>query len=158
MKNKKPKIVPLLLLTLLSAVEKSVGSKMFQSAFCKIGKEKKDILNKGDLSCAFYVAGILAMFDLIDKVHATVSGTVKAMEKAGWQTTKKLAPGVVIVWGPEQGSGFTHDHLGFYIGENKAVSNIWQKKVPGVHSLNFAPPNSKAFRPIVAMYKHSDLK
>ncbi len=158
MKNKQQKIIPLTLPTLLNVVENSVGSKMFQSAFFLVGKDKKDILDKGDLSCAFFVSGVLAMFDLVDKVHATVSGTVKALETAGWQPTKKLVPGVVVVWGPEQGGGFTHDHIGFYVGPDIAISNIWQKKVPGRHHVTFGPVTKKTYRPILAIYKHRDLK
>ncbi|MEK7136438.1 MAG: hypothetical protein AAB821_02505 [Patescibacteria group bacterium] len=157
MKNKQPKIVPLTLPTLLNIVENSVGTKMFQSAFCLVGKEKKDILDKGDLSCAFFVSAVLAMFGLIDKVHATVSGTVKAMEKAGWQSTKKLVPGVVVVWDRPKDGSCDHQHIGFYVGDNLAISNNSKKRTPAKHHITFGRVDTAKYRPIVAMYKHKDL-
>jgi hypothetical protein len=158
MKNKKMKVKPLFLKTLLSVVQKSVGTKMFQTIWAEVGGAKKDITEGGNISCAFYVSGVLAMFDLIDRVHATVSGTIKAMEETGWKKTKVLAPGVVIMWGPAQDGNFNNNHLGFCLDETTAISNIWQKKVPMKHHITFGSAKSKNYRPILAIYTHSKLK
>lgn len=150
-------IKPLTLDTLLSVVENSVGVTMFQTIWAEVGGEKTDITEKGNLSCGFYVSGILAMFGLIDRLHSTVSGTVKCMEAAGWQKTDELKPGTVILWGVPENSDFTHKHLGFYIGGDEAVSNVWQKGAPGRHHITFGVEGSDTYRPIIAMYTHPDL-
>ncbi|MDQ5958094.1 MAG: hypothetical protein QG665_442 [Patescibacteria group bacterium] len=155
--HKKIKIKPLTLETVLTVIETSVGSKMFQSAFFLVGKDKKDILNKGDLSCAFFVSGVLAMFGLVDKVHATVSGTAKALETAGWQKTKKLVPGVVVVWDKPQDGSFDHQHIGFYLGDEVAISNNSKKGTPAKHHITFGKIGTPKYRPIIVMYKHKNL-
>ncbi|OHA59679.1 MAG: hypothetical protein A2589_02370 [Candidatus Vogelbacteria bacterium RIFOXYD1_FULL_46_19] len=157
-KTKKLKVKPLTLDTLLTVVEKSVGTKMFQTIYAEVDGQKKDITRAGDLSCAFFVSGVLSMFGLVDRLHSTVTGTVKALEIAGWKKTKNLEPGAVIVWGPSVDGSFTHDHLGFYLGAEEAVSNIWQKHVPGKHYYTFAKTGSGKYRPILAIYRHSKLK
>ena len=156
-KNQKNKVKPLLLDTLLSVLEKSIGTKMFQTIWAEVDGRKIDITEKGNLSCALFVSSILAMFDLVDKVHTTVSGTVKAMEKSGWRSTKKLTPGVVIVWGKSQDVSFDHQHIGFYLGDNVAISNNSKKKTPIKHHVTFGRTGQKGYRSIAAIYKHPSL-
>ncbi len=150
-------IKPLTLDTLLSVIENSIGTTMFQTIWAEVDGQKKDITEKGNLSCGFYVSSILAVFGLIDRLHSTVDGTVKQMEEAGWKKTTEFKPGVILLWGVPENSDFTHKHLGFYIGGDEAVSNVWQKKTPGKHHLTFGVEGSDTYRPIVAMYAHSDL-
>ncbi|HEY4484054.1 MAG TPA: hypothetical protein VI752_02685 [Candidatus Paceibacterota bacterium] len=151
-------IKPLTLDTLLSVVENSVGTTIFQTIWAEVDGEKTDVTKEGDLSCAFYVSGILSMFDLIDRVHATVKTTIKCLEEVGWEKTTELKPGVVLVWGVPQGGNFTHEHIGFYISNNEAISNIWQAKVPGRHHITFGEEGSDTYRPIIAIYAHPDLR
>ena len=153
-----PHVKPLALETLLTMLENSVGTKMFQTIWAEVDGEKKDITEQGNLSCAFYVSGVLAMFGLIDRIHSTVSGTVLEMEKYGWQKTKVLKPGVVMVWNPGENSQFTNQHIGFYLGQEQAISNSWQKGVIAKHHYTFGKVGSKEYRPIVAMYRHPKLK
>ena len=157
-KSKPIKVKPLLLPTLMSVVEKSVGTMMFQTAYAEMDGQKKDITDGGDLSCSFFVSGVLSMFDLVDQIHTTVSGTVRAMEAAGWKETKNLKPGVVIKWGPSTDGSFTHEHLGFYLGDDQAISNISYKRSPGRHHLTFGKKGIGRHRPILAIYHHLKLK
>jgi hypothetical protein len=157
-KFKPTKVKPLLLSTLIAVVEKSPGTNMFQTIYAEVNGKKTDITKDGDLSCAFFVSGILSMFDLADRVHATVKGTVKAMETAGWKETKKLKPGVVIKWGPSTDGSFTHDHLGFYLGDDQAISNIHYRRTPGRHHFTFGKEGIGRHRPILAIYHHPKLK
>ena len=53
----------------------------------------------------------------------TVESAVKDMEQSGWKQTKKLAPGNIIVWEEKK----DHAHIGFYIGNDKAISNSSKK-------------------------------
>ncbi|MFW5853598.1 MAG: hypothetical protein ACOCU8_03180 [Patescibacteria group bacterium] len=142
--------------TLLQMVKTAVGSKMFQTAYVEVAGRRLDLTKKGELSCAFFVSSILAIFGLIDRLHLTVEGTIKAMEKAGWQKTKKLEPGTIIIW--DSTPNFKHQHIGFYLGNKKAISNIYQMKVPGKHHYTFGSEKSKTYRPIITIYHHSDLK
>jgi hypothetical protein len=157
-KIKPVKVEIMLLETLLTVVKKSAGTKMFQTIYAKVNGRKKDITEDGNLSCAFYVSNVLATFGLIDQGHSTVSGTITAMQKAGWQETKKLKPGVVIVWDKPTDGSFQNKHIGFYIGDDQAVSNIWQKKTPGIHHVTFGKEGSKKYRPILGLFSHPQLK
>ncbi len=156
--SKQSKIKPLVLETFLSVVEKSVGTKMFQTIWAEVGGRKTDATEKGDLSCAFYVSAILAMFGFLDHSRATVKSTEEALVKAGWKKTKKLAPGTVIVWGPPRDGSHAHNHIGFYIGGDKAISNSSTKCVPTKHHVTFGRETDKKFRPITAIYRHPKLK
>lgn len=158
MSKDKKIIKPLALDTLLSVVEKSVGTKMFQTIWAEVDGKQSDITEQGNLSCAFYVSGVLAMFGLIDRIHSTVSGTVLEMQKYGWKKTKVLESGVVIVWNPGENSQFTNQHIGFYLGQEQAISNSWQKGVIATHHYTFGKVGLKEYRPIVAMYRHPKLK
>ena len=119
--------------------------------------EEKDILEDGNLSCAFYVSGILAIFGLVDRLHTTVIGTVTALERAGWQKTDNLKPGCVIVWDKPEDNSHEHKHIGFYLGDDKAISNIWQEGKPDIHHFTFGLESTDSFRPIIAIYTHQEL-
>ncbi|MER3407162.1 MAG: hypothetical protein C4278_01940 [Patescibacteria group bacterium] len=120
--------------SLFKLIKNSVNCKFFQSIYFIDEKGKsKDILKKGELSCAFYVGVILRILKLVDSVHTTVEGTIKDMLENGWQETDKLVKGAVIVWEKRNG----HYHIGFYLGNKKAVSNSSQKRKPIIHSLNY---------------------
>jgi len=154
----KTKIKPLPLETLLLMLKKSVGTTLFQTLYMEVRGHKKDVTEKGNLSCAFYVSSVLAIFGLIDRLHSTVSGTEKALIEAGWRKTTVLKPGVILIWGKAKKSTHDHLHIGFYLNDNKAISNIWQKRVPQKHHFTFGKEGSDTFRSILAMYYHPSLK
>ena len=120
--------------TLLSVVRESVGSNMFRHLYAVTGGEKKDILDDGDLACAFYVSSILSMFGLLESQHATVNGLVKDLEQSGWKKVEELQEGAVIIWEEQaQAHDEEHRHAGIYVGNDRAVSNSFEKKVPKEH-------------------------
>jgi len=80
---------PLFFDSYLSFVEKSVGSKMFQTLWAEVDGKKKDITQRGKLSCATFVSFVLLSFGLIKEKHATVNGTVRDMENSGWRKIRK---------------------------------------------------------------------
>ena len=124
-----PVIKPLLFETYLAMINNAVGSQMFKNGYASFDGVKKDVLNDGELSCAMFVTSILAIFNLIDEPHATVKSTVVKMEAAGWQKTEELKPGSVLVWeAVDFGGGDLHTHIGFYIGNDEAVSNDFRTK------------------------------
>jgi hypothetical protein len=138
----------------LAAVRDSVGSRMFRHlyAFDEQGK-RSDILRDGRLSCAYYVAFILYHFKLINEPHATVVSTIKDMEKHGWTTVDVPEAGDVLVWEPsiEHVEDESHEHIGFYVGNERAVSNSSKKSEIVEHDWTFGVdnegnPNRKVIR------------
>ena len=61
--------------TYLTMIENSVGSKMFRTLYMTDDHGKtKDVLRKGDISCAVYVSSILVLNKLLPEVKARVVG------------------------------------------------------------------------------------
>lgn len=139
------KVEPLFKETYIAMIENSEGTQMFQNLYARVNGEKKDITRAGELSCAFFVSSVLKIFDLIEEVHATVDGTVRDLYKSGWfeiegsidpsteGSTSKILPGVIIVWEEKEEKGERHKHIGFYLGNNEAISNSAKEKVPKKH-------------------------
>jgi hypothetical protein len=138
-KSEKPKL--LITENYLLFAKASAGSKMFRTVYYEIGRKKIDVLRDGDLSCAVFVSAILKLFNLIDDVHTTVNHTVRSLKLRGWKPIKKPVPGAIIVWAPKTSkkSGETHRHIGFYLGNGKAVSNNSKKRSPAIHAWTFRP-------------------
>lgn len=135
----------------IKMIKNSVGTRMFRNAYFVKDNKKIDVLKNGDLSCAVFVSSILKLFGLISVPHATVKGTIKDLEKNGWKKIKELKIGAVLHWdlNPESKK---HEHLGFYIGNNKAVSNSSQKRMPIVHHCTY---NNR--RKIIGIYWNKKL-
>ena len=122
----------------LQVIKASQGSKMFQRFYVLNNNKKRDILKNGQLSCARYVSSILKLFDLISETHATVDGTIKDMLENNWQPTKKLIPGNVLVWEEQRYvNGKFHQHLGFYLNQDKVISHRHEKKIPVIHHITY---------------------
>jgi|GEM_PF-99608 len=118
--------------TYLDRIEQSVGSTLFQHLFVKEDETVRDVTQGGELSCALHVSSVLAMVGLIDRPHATVGSTLRALENAGWTPTPHPAEGALVVW-PAGRDG--HEHIGFYLNEHQAVSNSTTERVPVRHAL-----------------------
>lgn len=121
--------------TYLSAILGSVGAELFRHSYASRSDGKSDdMLLDGELSCAFFVTSVLKMFDLIAYQHATVSGTTRDLHSSGWYSINVPLPGAVIVWGPSDApeSG-GHPHVGFYVGEEMAISNSKKNRSPVKH-------------------------
>lgn len=124
--------------TYLAVVRNSIGSNMFRNLYAEVDGEKTDILNNGELSCAYFVSSVLYLFKLVDAVHATVSGTEKDLENSGWTEIEEPKAGAVLVWGEiDFGGGSLHRHIGFYTGDDKAVSNDYKTGTPQEHDWKF---------------------
>ena len=138
--------------TLQAMLIASVGTKMFQHVYVKVEGKQKDVMQKGELSCAFYVSSMLSMFGLIDKSHATVRTTEKKLMEHGWKRARTFKFGNVLIWdATRQSDG--HQHIGFYLGNQKAISNSSMKKVPHIHHVTY-----QRKRPVLRMYCHDALK
>ena len=132
------KITPLLFDSYLAVIKNSVGSKMFRNFYAKVNGQRTDIMKNGKLSCAFYVSAVLALFQLIKRQHATVDSTVKDLRESSWQPAKKPKIGSVLIWEKtDSGNGDFHQHIGFYIGGRKAISNSSKSGCPVRHHWTF---------------------
>lgn len=123
--------------TYLTMIENSVGSKMFRTLYMTDEKGKtKDVLRKGDISCAVYVSSILVLNKFLPEVKARVVGVEEELLKHGWtelRTTnpKEIPVGAVIIWEQRKfKSGEEHEHIGFYMGKKKAICNSPEKASP----------------------------
>ncbi len=138
---KKLKVKPLLKETYLQMIKNSLGSKSFRNVYAIVNNKKTDITKNGDSSCALFVSSILVIFKLIKEMHVTVNGTIKDMRENGWQEIKKPKEGCILVW-KEKETGEKHKHIGFYIGDNKAISNSSKRGYPTKH--NWAKYDNRA--------------
>lgn len=128
--------------TLLAMVKNSVGTHQYRNVFIqRPDGTVEDATQDGVLSCAVFVSGVLATLGLIDRGHATVVSTVANLEKAGWQRVELgniLMAGDVLVWEEQYSESDTsHKHIGFYIGDNRAISNSESQKTPIEHDWQY---------------------
>lgn len=146
-------IKPLIFDSYITAIKNSVGSNTFKNFYALVDGEKKDILENGNLSCAIFVSNILNMFGLIKSPHVTVVSTIKDIESFGWTKVSELKVGAIILWeSVDFGATGFHSHLGFYIGDNKAISNSPELGCPIEHSFDF-----EGKRKIDGIYWHEKL-
>lgn len=117
----------------LAMINNSVGTKMFRNYYADFDGERRDTMNDGEISCAFYVSGILTIFGVIDSTSSTVEGLAKKLEETGWQKVETPEPGDVLVWEKKIFDNEEHAHTGFYIGEEKAISTSVKTKTPTKH-------------------------
>ena len=134
---KKPKL--LLKKTYLGLIKNSIGTRMFRSFYARTDKGMEDLLNDGELSCAYFVSSILKLFDWIDKPHLTIDSTETELMKNGWKKIPidKIKEGSIIIWEEINIGGKYNRHIGFYIGNNKAVSASYKLKRVVSHDLTF---------------------
>lgn len=122
--------------TYLAVIKNSVGSKLFRNFFMEIDGKKIDATRDGIVSCAYLVSNILHMFPslkLIREPHLTVSATVKDLKESGWTEIAEPRIGAILVWEPKMAAGSLNAHIGFYIGDDKAVSNFYETGMPAEH-------------------------
>lgn len=117
----------------LALIKNSVGANFWRNLYFRIDGRRQDILQDGELSCAFFVSGVLLTLGLMKEPHATVRGALADMKIMGWQETDKLKLGRVLVWEEKNG----HQHLGFFLGGQTAISNRSSLRKPGKHHLTF---------------------
>lgn len=127
----------------LSAINNSVDSKLFQNLFAEVSGGEKDLTDAGSMSCALFVSSILMLYHMIevDKApHATINGLLQNMKDSGWQqvSEEELNPGDILVWVPIiDVDNKEHKHIGFYIGDESAISNSTEKRTPKKHHYKY---------------------
>ncbi|MDA8161942.1 MAG: NlpC/P60 family protein [Desulfobacteraceae bacterium] len=118
-------------------IKNSIGTKMFASCFFQTESGKEDLLNNGEFSCAYFVSSMLKIFDWIEKPHTTVDSTERDMINCGWKkvSATNMKEGSVIVWKAIMIGNTYNRHIGFYIGDGKAVSASYKLKRIVLHDI-----------------------
>jgi hypothetical protein len=97
---------------------------IFRNVYALVDGTERDINKDGGLSCGFFASSILYLNKLIGDMHAGVAGLERDMAASGWVQVDELKEGAVITWEAKPGQdGTPHLHLGFFIGNDRAVSN-----------------------------------
>jgi len=149
-----PNIQPLARDTYLAVIKNSIRTEMFRNFYVAVGGRKKDVMRNGELSCAFFVSSVLRIFGAAKRPHATVASTIKDLELSGWTRAKKPKTGDVLIWEKMALGGEMHEHVGFYIGYNKAVSNDYKTGSPAVHHCTFGTVMGRPKRTVTAIYRY----
>jgi hypothetical protein len=128
--------------TYLQLVKNSPGTKMFRNFYVRTAEQGEfDALDNGQNSCAFFVSSVLVIFNKLERIPGTVAQIVKDMEASGWEEVKKLKTGDVIVWENKKFHDGWHEHIGFYVGSDRAISTSSHKKIVAEHNLHFGKTN-----------------
>ena len=131
-------VIPMLIDSYMAMIKNSLGSNLFRNVYAIVNGVKIDITNNGELSCAYFVSSILLILKLIKEVHVTVSGTIKDLESSGWSEISKPRTGSIVIWEEKDfGNNSSHKHIGFYIGNQQAISNDFRKGYPIQHALEY---------------------
>ncbi len=154
-----PIVRPLLLPTYLAMIRGSVQSRAYQHLYASVDGVPQDIVKGGAYACAFFVCHILLWFSLIQEPHSTVQGTLRDLRASGWEETSAPEPGDVIMWEVAQEAGEPHEHIGFFLGDDRAISNSTSQACPLEHHLTYgAHEDGSPARDIVAFYTHPRLR
>jgi hypothetical protein len=143
------------------AILNSVGSNLFRNLYFRINGEVVDVLENGDLSCASFVTHILYLYGLIGERHVTVAGTVRDMSESGWYEIPEPREGALILWDLKKQDDSTqgkHQHLGFYIDAETAISNSSSERTIVRHHPTYGMfGDGEAQRDVLAYYWHNKL-
>lgn len=124
--------------TYLQLIRNSVGSEMFRNFYVSTADRGEfDALDDGENSCAFYVSSVLVLFKKASGVHGTVQSTLEDINNSGWQEASEPKPGDILVWEARDFSDGPKRHIGFYVGDNRAISTSRSAKKVAEHDMNF---------------------
>jgi len=127
----------------LAMVHNAVGTEMYRNFYIRINDGPVfDAIGDGENSCAFFVTHVLLMFGKQQAVHATVSSAINDLKESGWipVAIKDLVPGDVLVWAGRDDTK-NNRHIGFYIGNDEAISTSTSQQKVARHHMNFGELN-----------------
>ncbi|MDB5163087.1 MAG: hypothetical protein JWN28_695 [Candidatus Saccharibacteria bacterium] len=135
----------------LAMIDNSVGTEMFRSFYVRVNDGPvTDIIGSGENACAFYVSTILLVFGKQKSVHATVKSVITDLEESGWELVDEndMKAGDVIVWSGRDDDN-PSQHIGFYIGDNLAISTSSNEQKVFKHDIHFGQVQRK----IMSVYR-----
>ncbi len=70
--------------TYFAMIQGSVGSNQYRHLYVQTVIGPRDVIENGDLACAYFVSSILTLFRLTKgRVHTTVNETIRDLEMSG---------------------------------------------------------------------------
>ena len=135
----------------LATIKNAAGAKIYRNSYALVDGRRRDLAQNGRLSCGLFVSSVLLHFRLIKEPHLTVNGTIKDLKNSGWKKTRRPKPGCVLVWEADEES-LGHEHVGFYLGQNKAISNSSRTRTPVIHHWTYGIRNGRPKRRVLAIY------
>lgn len=116
----------------LKFIENSAGSNTYRNLYMVDEKGNEfDASQNGKKSCALFVTGILKMFNRVDNLHSTCSGTLKYIREADtWAQTSNPQAGDLVFWDATQEDT---GHVGFFLDEARSISNSEEDGHPMIH-------------------------
>lgn len=151
---------PLALRESLHAVlEGSTGTSMFRTLYRARDGVLEDVIDDGDLACAFFISTILSMFGLISNgVHTTVRMTLNDMDESEWIVVGEPEPLAVVLWGEKQGDdGRPHLHIGICVDAEYAIEHSAVTKSPRKIRIDALTMPDRSPRPPIAFFVHPKL-
>lgn len=121
----------------LAFIKNSVGSTAYHNILVTINGQEFDIALNGQRSCAYFVSSALRSFGLCSDIHATISGTENDLLANGWEEVPAPVLGSVLIWEKKFQGDMENLHLGFYMGNNTAISNDWITHMPIEHHYTY---------------------
>jgi hypothetical protein len=121
----------------MAKIRNSAGDRAYRNLYYSFDDGRvRDVLQNGNLSCAYFVSSVLQHFGLLKNFDINVESTVAAMKSAGWQKVAKPVPGNVIVWERRCfRRGDCHMHIGFFIGRGRVMSMSSRHRFPVYHGI-----------------------
>ena len=136
----------------IQLIRNSIGSNLFRNFYVEVPERGKfDAIDDGYNSCAFYVSAVLVVFKKLSGIHGTIDSTIKDLKESGWIQVNNPKEGDVIVWEAQQFDDGLKEHIGFSLGNCKAISISWTNKTPIEHSDTF-----DGKRNIVSIFRQID--
>ena len=122
----------------IQLLHNSIGTNLFRNFYVKtVERGEFDAFDDGDNSCAFYVSAVLTIFNKLNGIHGTIASTINDLQESGWDKVNEPKEGDVIVWEAQQFDDGLKEHIGFSIGNGKAISISRVNKTPLEHSDTF---------------------
>ncbi|MBP6881106.1 MAG: hypothetical protein KBC35_00560 [Candidatus Pacebacteria bacterium] len=148
--------------TYLAMIEGSVGSRQYLRLYVDDKNEgcPRDVIDNGRFPCAYFSSSVMYLMTLLEKgPHTTVVKTVEWMLRSQWYQVYQLVIGAVITWGPKLGSdGKHHKHIGFYVGDEMAISTDGVTGIPTKHHFTYGVENGRPVRKVEAIFFHEKLR
>jgi hypothetical protein len=128
----------------MQLINNSVGAHLFRNFYVKTDEKGEfDALDNGNYSCAFFVSSILVIFKKLCSFHGTVEATVKDLNESGWIEVSEPQPGDILVWEAILLPNGLREHIGFSLGNSRAISTTIKKKTPVEHDEHYGKTNRK---------------
>lgn len=148
--------------SLVVALERAIGSTVYNSFFIEDDDGQSDCLQGGEYACAWFVSCMLVPHNIIHSADINVGRLVGLLIESStnglveeYSVNDPVEPGDVIVWGAMTFEGDTqpHYHTGIALSATEAVSTSYTEHCVRKHLIrveyeSVARPIVRIFRPV----------